>query len=79
MGVTGRLQNALDTLNVFSDAKATVSVKLAIRLWIRKTVREVQLTDCTSEPIQAPSWCISKRVQLKLMTPNSGRESILYV
>jgi hypothetical protein len=54
VGVTGRLQNALDTLNLFSDAKATVSVELAIRLWIRKTVREVQLTDCTSEPVQAP-------------------------
>jgi hypothetical protein len=54
MGFTGRLQNALDNLNLFSDVKATVPVELAIRLWIRKTVREMQLTDCTSEPVRAP-------------------------
>jgi hypothetical protein len=54
MGFTGRLQNALDNVNLFSDAKAAVPVELAIRLWIRKTVREMQLTDCTSEPVQAP-------------------------
>jgi hypothetical protein len=29
MGVTGGLQNALDTLNLFSAAKVTVSIELA--------------------------------------------------